>query len=113
MISQSGTRLEEDRISYSPTSTASTDSVKQSSMLMELSTRVTGKDHLREKEPAKERVLRKTSADASTGKLDVVSQRMNVTTSISAKDVEREDMVNSPAWKSTKEITYGMRPMYL
>ena len=83
-------------------------------MQMESSTRVTGKDHLKEeKEPARERVQRKTSADVLLDKPDVISLRMNVTTSISARDVEREGTVNSPAWKNTKETTYGMRPRYL
>ena len=87
MTNQSVTRLEEDRISYSPTITDSTVSAKQFSMPMVSSTRDKGLQS-QEVDLTKGAPPRKISAEGLTSKEDVVLLKRTATTNTFAKGAE-------------------------
>lgn len=115
MTNQSATRLEGDKISYSPTTTDSTASARPYCMPTESS--IEQEERGQQKEETgrtKETPLKRMSAEGSMAKRDAPSQRKNATTSMSARDAEREATGSSPVpQRNTREVTNGMRPKYL
>ena len=114
MTNQSTTKSEEDKTSYSLTTSASAASARPYCMLMELSTeeaRVHPKEGLDQK---REIHQRRISAEGLMDRVDAGSRKKTVTTNTPAKGVERKDMRRCPAMgKNISGVSKGMRLEYL
>jgi hypothetical protein len=117
MTNQFGTKPEAGKTFYSPTTTISMPLAKPSSMLMELSTEGKAPEKVRQRGKNPEGMKlnpRRKFAESTTVQEDADLLKMSAITSISARDVDRQDMGSPPALgRSISEATHGMKPKYL